>query len=291
MYRRILARRILAALQPLTGDRAETTVLATATGADVELRANTLAYPIVTTDTGSRQMDPSRPVRVAETTTVTSAGTPVPITSVLGGEAQNLGATTEVRWVPPVDGLAPTATFVEAATGATTATGPGSMRKITTYRQLGNAEAASALFFAQAGGPFPVGVLEWLGAEYGESRGPQTVAVRDRWRLAVVSARLDGHDQRSDENLDMLDAAAALLTSRSSVDGCAFSAPGIELIDAANLYVTKTSYVDVLSFATHSTLTRKEAREFPPWLWSTYELGAPKTIVAGIRDPMPQETP
>jgi hypothetical protein len=264
-HRTWIKRSLLCVLQPLTGPRATGSALAYATGADVELQRGTYAVPAMA-GAVSAQTDHMRLVKVAATTTVTSAGTSVPFVSALGGEIQNLAEGTTLRWTPAITGLAPTAT-VESMSGGSTLTVPGTLRRIALFDKLGITKSTLVGdAWRSRIGSFPAGVLAWTGAARGDAVGTDARLRRLRFRLFVIATNIGSAEERTEEADAILDHVEALLEGRSAVDGEVFSQPPIAVGQSGILTADDGSYVHFVDIETSTTIQRIEHRTFAEWL-------------------------
>lgn len=259
-------RAIFALLSPLIGDRSTGAVTARATGADVEVPLNSYLAP---TDgaLATRVL-----LKTTEATTITAAGTEIPVRSAYGGTPVNLPAGTALRWVPGIEGVDLTAEVSTALTGGTQAEGFGAVRSLRMYEQIRSGSPEEDLLKAKV--PlFPGIVLLWDGSDPSEGVSRIGSKYRENWVLSVIVSRNENDDLRRAEGLRILQQARALLVQRHSVDGEPFSAPpGIE-IGRARRFVTKNSvYIYTLAFTTVSTLEKHDDRVFQPWLVTRYDL-------------------
>lgn len=288
------ARQIMAVIQPLLGARSSGTATVSATAGNITLKKNAQALPIVPSASGTMQLDPSRPVRVAADTIVTSAGVAVPVTSLLGGPAQNLPLTTTLRWDPPLDGIELVSPLASALTGATQAVGPGSIKRLVLYEGVGPSSAQRDLFLAKAG-HFPAVILNWDSTGEGEKVGNGVIARPDRWVLTIVTSRSDAGELRAMDGLDIKDALEVLLADRAAVDGEPFSAPGIALMGARRVDVSESSYIYTLMLETYGAVQRTDTRVWNDWLLTRYDFDTPDTppypVVDDARHDMDPDTP
>lgn len=261
-------------LPGLTGIRSTGSVTVRATGADVTLPANSYATAVVTSASGLSGIDQHRLVKAVAATTVTSAGNSVSLMSMTGGSDMNLPAGTVLRWDPPIAGIESTSTLSAAMTGGTTVTDPGYVKRIVSFEGIGGAEAARAFWTAQAPAQFPAMVVSWEGASESVRMGPGRQLQQHRFRIYVVTSRLEHDTKRRHEGLMILDAAREILCDRAAADGESFSNPPIQLGNMGRLAVAPSSYVywfDVL--VSHST-KKRELRSFPEWLTTREQLTA-----------------
>lgn len=279
------ARALLGILAPLTGTRSTGSVTVTATGADVVIPLNAKALPVLTSGGGNPLVRYEHPVRVSAETTVTSGGTSVPLTSLLGGSAVNFPIGTTLKWDPPIAGIDEPALTVAMVDGAAGTNPCGWLRQLLFYEGIGGKEAALKLF---QGGvkELPVGVLSWERSDSYEARGGPTHRRRNVWQLTVVSNRFDAPDRRSVEGLNILDDAEELLGRRSKSDGVKFTEP-IELLGRNRILSNASAFIYALQFATRDIVRRTDRTDYPDWATTNYD-GAvdestPRTIIDDVQ--------
>lgn len=264
-----IERALMSVLAPLTGSRAAGHVRARAVSADVVLPKNTYGVPIHVSAAGVAQASASRLLKTAGEEVVTRDGVVVPVVSVLGGSDVNFAGGTRVRWDPPVDGLELEAQVVAPGLlGGAAATAPGAARRIVTYEGIGPGTAADDLWKARVG-EFPAVVISWEGSSPGEHVGKLRCRRKHRFRLYVVTSRLDGDDARRDEAKTLLEAIAEILVDRSAADDESFSNPPVEIGSGARLALGPQSFVYFLEALVSHATHRVEFRTFAPWLSST----------------------
>ena len=222
-FERVLAKRaLLSALGPLAGLRAEGNVTATATGAPVVLPAFTYGVPVI----GGKALL-SRMVKTTAATTVTSAGSDVPVRSVCGGPPGNLPPGTPIIWQPLPTGLAPRgAVAAGGITGGESQDGPGRCKRVVAFETLGS--AASAIWEAPGEG-LPMIVVARTGSTVREVATVASELRAHTFTLLVVSSNYGGNDERAEEGELLLDAIESTLDGLEDVEGDVFSGPPCEL--------------------------------------------------------------
>jgi len=265
-------RAIMAALRPLTGDRATGTIKAiAATGySGITLPANTMLVAVPTSAAGLSQAAPELVFRTTTATAIaTTPGTNVAATSLLGGARHNLPVASVLRYDPALVGVTATALAVADFTGGADATGLGAVKQILAFETLENVDAAQDLFLAKVRAT-PALVLAWAGRVLPESAGEGQWVRTDTWRLYVITSALQGGVQRGDEALDLIDRCEAYLIDRSSADHYVFSAPGIQIRSVDRVRLTPSSWVYALTFTTTTSTARIDHRtlgsDYDEWL-------------------------
>lgn len=281
------ARAILATIQPVTGERATGSVLATATGADVVVPRNSHLIPVV-----DGQLKPEWQFKTdagplaapnKNSWTVTSGGTSVDVLSVIGGVRHNLAAGTVLRWDPPISGLAPTVT-VEAPglAGGADPTFFGGLKAAVMHDAFG-APAASLEAFRSKIGALPGLILIWQSSEPadgstvsalgrgGGRMGQNNMLMVERYLAVILTNRVDDAHFRRSEGLEALDEVTLWLTDRNMVDGMCVSSPGgVQITNRTRLQGPRTIYQELdvyaLSLAITRTYTRHDARTYNDWL-------------------------
>lgn len=240
-----LARRIMAVLSPLLGARAIGTATVTATDASVVLPRGAIGCPIVTSTTGSQQIDRTKLVVTTEAKTVTSSGVSVAVAAMMGGERYNeLPADTPIVWDPTIEGLTAQATLnAPGLAGGTNATKEGAAKRILFYEAIGSQEAVRAFFNATDFAVHPSIVVAWAGSPSTKKTGTRRWQRTDRWEIYVVTSRLDGAHERAGEGLAILDLVEAYLCDRQNADGVCFSAPPARVMSRSRISSTASSFV------------------------------------------------
>jgi hypothetical protein len=259
-----IARRLLACVASMTGERSTGSLTVKATGADTVLRKGAIGAPIV----GGR-VDYSRLFWVTADTVVTSAGVEVGVSSLLGGAHHNIAGPVQLRWFPQLDGVEPVSPFFSAPSGATT----GDIKQVAIYEQL-SADVARDLFLAKVGA-FPALVLAWERSDRAVRKGEGSARQVERWTFYVVVSRADATERRGAEGLALLDDLETLLVDRKQIDGLPVSGTGIEITARGRRAIGPTSYVYTLAFGTARGVRRDDsvlAAQASPWLVSDVEV-------------------
>lgn len=273
------SRALIALIGSLIGAYSTGSLTAKATGADVLLSPGACAVPVVDGalfDDGIVKVEPN-PSSSDGKWTVTSSGTQVTVTSLLGGTQANRDADTEFRWSPSIDGLEPTA-LSTALTGANYSGAFGGLRQMREYDDFGTPEEALAFFRAQTT-DYPAAVLGWVGVEpaagvittslgVNSSRaGTGKQLYKTVWSLWICCTRYDGHDERRRERHVLRDNLMSLLIDRIAWRDMTISAPqGIQIHRGAIHHVSPQAYIDRIEFDTTFTLRRCDTRTFNDWL-------------------------
>lgn len=247
-------------MAPMLGARSSGDALVTADAGDVVVPQNAYAVPVPASAAGLRQADASRLLKVAADTTVTSAGTAVPMISVLGGANQNIEAGAEIIWDPPIPGIEARSSLPAGMTGGTSVAGDGQLRRVLRFEG-----APLEIWKATGAGPFPCGVVAWQG-----DRGVETVG-RSRqlrafdFRIYVITTRFDSYPERQDEGKAAIDVLREIFTNRSAADGYIFSAPPVEVQEAGRVAFAPTSLVYYLDLKVSYTDSKRDSRTFVDW--------------------------
>ena len=266
------ARHLMAVLQPLMGDRSEGTVTI-ATRADVATLAipkNYTLLPLRATTRGKPSLSPQMPFRTTEAITATPAGVEVGVTSILGGLAYNLPASTSFVPASEDNRIA----SVEASTalaGATAYEGTGALKDVLVYESIGSSQAQRDLFLAKLVRT-PAAVIVWESSAHEQNVGTDKTKVTEQWSIHVVVSRADAGELRALEGLEILDLVSELLGRRSGIDGAAITNGDIKILSRARTAVADSAYIYSLRIQTGTTITRTDDRVFDEWLTTSYTL-------------------
>ena len=268
-----IKRSLLCKLQPLTGTRAAGIATVRATGADVPLPVNAYAIPLLQNIDGQGQADYSRLIKVTTPTTVTAAGTSVPIFSALGGVHQNgVIAGTKLRWSPALPGIELDSVVATGLSGAADLTVPGALKRIVLFDRLGIGNVAlktsnplSPEYWRAKVGDFPAGILILLGSQKGERVGRGMRLHRFMWRLMVADSRSDETQERYNDGDATLDWAEGLLEDCGEVDNECFSRGPIQCGGAKLLVAEDGAFLHALDFDSWWTIQRIEPGIFAAW--------------------------
>ena len=277
------ARALMALLQPLTGNRSTgTATVRAAPGPTGVLPANAYAVPIV-----GGAMRHELLLRVAANPavangdwTVVAAGTPVTMTSLMGGLDVNLPIGTELRWWPTRAGVEAKSVLATALTGGTQLSGIGALQQVVFYEQVrANLAGTSEDLFKSLVSRVPSAVLIWEGIgpadgstvsplDHGDSRVGSGISLNAyQWDIFVISSRLDSDPARREEGLALVDEIMETVEGRMSVDGIPFSNPtGVQIRDVRRYNVGPAFYVYLIRIATVSAMKKRDPRTFNPWL-------------------------
>lgn len=228
-------RSMMAVMQPATGTQADGTVVATASGGDVNVPRSTYAIPIIG---GAHR--PDLAVKTAagpnadDSWTVTSGGDNVDFVSNIGGARHILPDATSLVFDPAISGIASLVAAADWANGADP-TAFGGVRDMTIVERFEGPAAAVDLRRSNIKG-FPAVILAWQdsepadGSTISQTRRDTRVGTRknlykETFRLSVITIRADSPDVRREEGLLIMDELSGLLTDRQEVDGVFFSNP------------------------------------------------------------------
>lgn len=260
---------IMGLLLPLTGERATGNVLLKATGDDVVITATRprYLYPIV-----GGAVAPERVYKTVGDVTITSAGTAVPVRSLVGGAMHNIAEATPMRLVEGLNGnedglevdLAVTLVQAGGLAGGTTPEAFGTFKRVALHEELTAAEVSQQLFIAGVG-HFPALLLTW------DSAGETELSIRHqrhmpcRWSAFIIVSRNDSGPRRRAEGLRLMNDVAEIITDRCETeDREVFSTPHRIVVNGMGRVVrTPTVFVYAVSFTTETTLVKREWRTFP----------------------------
>lgn len=269
-----IERAVTSCLQPLTGTRSTGFVLVRATGADVVVPAGSYALPIVRSAAGNPQIDWRAMLKTTSSvananppasTTVTSAGTLVPITSVLGGLSQNLAPGTRVRWDPQIIGVeAESVIDTGGMTGGTAPNGPETVSRVVSVDGTGPATINIDAFKAFVGN-FPALMVSWEGSQTQPKRGIGRTPEVHTFRVFIFVDRFDGTSPRRDEGKRILDAVKRNLFDRAHVDGEVFSAPAVIGSRAGRITANATAMAFFVDIDVQYTAISYERRTYADW--------------------------
>ncbi len=277
------ARAILALVQPQTGTRAAGVVTAVAASSPVTLPMNSYLLPVVNGGI--------RPELVFKTTqgpnvdrswTVTSGGTAVGVTSVLGGLRHVLAAGTVFRWDPPIAGLNPTATSSAGTAGGLDPTFFGGLKSAVFYDEMGGQSPTLDAFRARLSA-LPGLVLVWESSEPADgsvtdttNRGTRLsrgqMFFTENFMAVVVANRPDGANARRSEALAALDEVTLWLHDRASVDHEVVSNPGgLQVrsrfrVPLGNRDAAQTVEMFGMRFAATRVYKMRDSRTYNDWL-------------------------
>jgi hypothetical protein len=296
------ARALLALLQPLTGARASGTATVKASpGPTAVLPPNTYAVPIVG---GAMRFDlllkTAQNAAAPAGWTVTTAGDPVTMISVVGGNEHNLPDATELRWWPGAAGIEAKSVLAGALTGGIDASGLTALRQVRFFEQLrADLSGTPADLFKSMVSQFPSAVLVWersRPAPNGAKLGRGVNVYEQEWHLFLITSRADGDNQRREEGLALVDAVTEEMVDRSTVDGMMFSAAsGLSIEERRRHFTGNAFYVYRIVFTTTTSVSKKDSRTFNPWLFTRLDEDSTDPLPQGPfpwvdnnRFPMPQ---
>lgn len=286
-YDRLLTKRsLLTALGHLAGTRATGGVIATATGADVELPPFTYGIPIIGARAVASRMFrtlSSAPAPQAPAgTTVTSAGTAVPVRAVCGGESGILEPGTKVLWQPLPNGIEPIGEVGPGGlTGGVSTPGPGRCARVVALDMLAKEDAVTRIWQAQGSG-FPAIVIARIGSTAEAFRSVASKQRAHTFRIFVVSTNYESVDERQGEGELLLDAIEERLQGLADVDGEIFSDPPCELGAEQWMNFSASSHVVAIDAICHYSLKRQDPRvtdgvSWQPWETTRIEVAEPAT--------------
>lgn len=283
-----MRRGILSALRPLTGDFASGSVLATATGDDVTVPKNCHLVPIPASSTGQVEIAHDLPFRTSAEIVVSSAGTVVPVASLLGGAQHNLPLTTRMRWDPQLTDLEEEVVVTGAALsgGANPTSGPGLVKEVRAFETLESMQVAQDLFAGQVG-RFPALIIAYGGSQELDELGDDTVMEAHRWRIYAITSWGSQATKVGDEALDILDAVKSYLVRRTSSHQLVFSQPPARITGVNRIRVLPTVFVWALDMETHMALERTDHRPIEVGPYQDWHTTRIRMNTATVARPVP----
>jgi hypothetical protein len=270
-----IERGIMSVLQVLTGPRASGSVVVRALAGTPTMPANTYGLPVITSAAGVKGFDRSRMVKTVGDVALTTSGVAVPIVSVVGGSKMNLQAGTEFVWDGPAPaGVEARSTLAADMTGGAPSTlEAGALKRVLPFEGIGKEDLAKSLWSAQ-GSPddFPAAIVSWEGSRTVMIAGRGGVREVHTFRVYLVTSRLDGNAQRSDEGKICLQAVKSLLTDRSAADGESISNPPLYPGNSGRLITGTTAFVYWAEFECGYAVRKRELRSFADWTKSNIKV-------------------
>lgn len=297
-----IQRLLMAALRPLTGDRATGTALVAATSTDVRLPKGSFAYPVPESSAGVALVDDQRILFTTADAIASAVGVSVPMASLLGGSRHNaLDAGTGLLWDPPVYGLEVRSSLSVGMSGGMDPPAlAGFVKEIATYEDVTGQGRAQDFFNARLQGyAFPAILIVWESSAEGVLKGRNRKHRPDTWSIFIVSESWAGEAVRRNDGQHILDAVEALLSDRGVVDGRPFSDPPARVLERRKLSATESS-VRALTLATWNTVETIDLRTMDIdgmtaedfgalWLTSSYTFQSHPRDVADLWDVEPEE--
>lgn len=297
-WQRIWTKRaLLSALGPLAGPRATGNVIATATGADTVLLAGTYGIPVIDGKAVYARMlkvlpngyGPDADKRsVPQPWPVTAAGSLVAVRAVSGGAAGNLPLGTRILWQPyDTDVEAEGQVDPDGVTGGVNVSGPGTCARVIPFEAIGRGDVVKAFWEARGEG-FPAVCVARIGSDVTELVTVHSALRMHRFRVYVVSARLDGDDERVEELELLLDAIEEILQGLADVDGYPFSGPPTETANEVREASAPTAHVFSMEVRINYALPREDVREtdgrsWKPWATTRIRVAVPETETQASR--------
>jgi hypothetical protein len=309
---------ISAQLWPLTGNRSKGFAVVSALSDDVIMQPNTYAVPVVDGQAYEQKRvkvdfnpDTAEAHQTGGQWNVTASGTLVTFKSNVGGSDMNFPAGTELRFIPTLAGVQPTA--IVQGPGFTGGTS-GIVKQVVQYDDFPNTDAAQACLLGKVGN-FPAIVLAWIqstpieGRTYGLNQGATRKGrdIRcyyDSYAAYVIVSISQSGEQRRNLALNIKDTVMDLLGDYNrNFDGeyLTFMGTGVEILDVKRITRTENSMLIMMNMRTISVRNRVEFRTFNRWTKSRFRSfqaaippsgdspGNPQDLVTSdLIDPMPQ---
>jgi hypothetical protein len=290
-----LGRALLAALTPITGDRASGEVLVTAGPAELVIPKNTYLLPVV-----GGQLRDDLPFKTTETVTVEADSSQLlPITSNIGGARHNLGDGTVFRFRPRLPGLLLDEALADGPMTGGTDT-DALIRAAVVFEDIEEAGPSKDIFASKISDS-PAVVLAWSFSDPvdGASAGLGTKSTRagrgkQFWRenfvMYVRAGHLGSDHERRREGQVVAQAITALLTDRKvNLDGevLATVGAGVEITQRVKLGRSQTYYLYGMRLRATQTIERADERTFARWLTSRIEGAAEELPLVDVTVDMP----
>jgi hypothetical protein len=272
------SRAITALLQPLMGTPGGGTVTAKALTGTVDLPPFGVLLPIVNGGIMEEAgvFVQKNPATENGNWSVTTAGTPIQVASLLGGPIVNR-ANLQYRWDPPMAGLDPLA--LGTVSGGMAADGFGALKQVRQYRNMSPADLKE-LFAAQISN-CPAAALAWEATQPLDGPIPSVQMgtarmakgkkrYRHMWTLFLITTRADNDARRRVEGDRLRDTVVELITEQQEARGLPVSDSFLEINEARYLTSSPTAFVDIVRFSTTFAMTRIDPRTFGPWLTTRF---------------------
>jgi hypothetical protein len=235
----------------------------------------------------------------------------VAVWSNLGGARHNLPAGTVFRWDPPLTGLGPTVTLVDAITDAANKPDSPRLDALVYYEELDSAKIAKDLAAARIKTPGAFLIWEQStpaeGRTAGTNQGSSRVDTERRFfaesfRIFIVVSDQAGDRQRRSSGLRLLQGVTRLLSDQqTTTDFEQLTGLGsLEITSRARFQRGERHYVYQLAFRLHRVIKRLDTRSFIPWLQTHIVATAPgrtapeptaPIVMADVTDPNPPGPP
>lgn len=254
---------IIAALAPLTGDRAAGSITVRAGGPDAPVPIHSFGIPIRVSEAGTEFLDWKFPIRTVQARTATAAGVAVSCVANVGGAKTNLAAGTRVRWFPSITGIEESS--VVAAGGMVGGTEPladGALRSLVWYQDIPSSGPIAEDLIRAAVAKTPGAILYWGGSAGDDVAGNGRAVRKDRWGVIVVVDNVQSFEARAQLGLSLIDLVASLLVDRSGVlvpglgsephHAMVVSSPGIKISGRRQRQTFGNLYAFEVTFETHT---------------------------------------
>lgn len=281
IWQRVLTKRaILCVLGDLAGPRASGDVIVTAAAGDTFIAPGTYGIPVIDSKAVYARMlrvlpngwAPGPDGRQApQPWPVTAAGSPVAVRAVSGGLAGNLPAGTPILWQPYDADLEPRGEVAAGGiTGGLDVDGPGTCRRVIAFEAVGRDDAVSKFWQAKGEG-FPAICVARVGSDVDEIVKVNEALRTHRFRIYIVSSRLDGDDERVEQLELLLDSIEKRLQGLADYEGEVFSGPPCETGAEAREASAPTATIFSLEARIHYGLPRDDVRENDGRSWKPWE--------------------
>ena len=213
---------------------------------------------------------------------ITEQGTAVDVHSVVGGARHNLAPGTVFRFDPPHDSLVPEAVLMEGGTvGGADPYWLGGCQSIVQFETV-TAHQPGLDLFRSATGKFPSVVVAWESSEPGDGNtssslergatraGASHQFYKEKFNIYIITQRLDSDHARRNEGLKLLDDVTFWLNDRMDVDGQVFSYPnGVQVHKRTRLAMREEQYQQFYIYLLQVSLTgvwdHYDTRTFADW--------------------------
>ncbi len=299
----LLARRLLAVIQPCTGDRASGPVkLFARSGTVVRVPRGCYALPILSTRaTPSLLFKTAEGPEEDESWLVADSGTDVTFISNVGGKRHNLPIGTQILLDPRLPALVSSPLPVTAApfTGGADLLAFGAINDAVIYETMQGPSIELDLQRSDIG-RFPALVVTWIETQPADGTtiprvGPRANRLGTRkslytydYQISIISERGDTDHARRHEGLAMADTVADFVIDRKAVDGECLSSPsGVQV---RNIFreigpqeVYKKFYVYSILVSAMGVRQMIDERVFSEWLLAVLAADKPDAALGPIR--------
>lgn len=317
-----LARAVIGQVSPLSGTRGTGRVLVlNDTSDDVVLEKNMYLLPNVGTlgELADDLVFKTRPNPATLQTHGQGGAWTIPandslevdIWSNLGGARHNLPAGTVFRWDPPLSGLGPTVTLVDAITDGANKPDAPRLDSLIYYEELDSARIAKDLAAARITTPGAFLIWEQSTPAEGRTAGVNQGATRadterrffaESYRIFLVVSDQTSDRERRGSGVRLMQGVTRLLSDQQVTSDFEqlTGLGGLEITGRSRFQRSERHYVYQVAFRLHRVIRRLDTRSFIPWLQTHIVATAPgrtapepttPIVMADVTDPNPPGPP